>query len=300
MPTLRGKLLQELLRHRILLLDGATGTELAKKGLDASDYGGPEKVGCHEALLLYRPDVVLDLHRSYLAAGADIVETNSFGATRVVLSEYGLADRAQELNRIAASLARQACAEFEVRDGRPRFVAGSMGPTTKSLTLTGGVDFDKLVAAYAERDVAWAERRAAALPGGRGRWLDVAAARDVAFHLRLREIAGQATSQATTTLVREARARGETWVTTVEGETTFAGQRTYRRVDLHTRAGIALYGYTHLDWERGEQCWLEVLRVDPETGAPVPGSRPVIQRRYRDRAALARAFARARRRYAGG
>ena len=157
-----------------------------------------------------------------------------------------------------------------------------------------------LVAAYAERDVAWAERRAAALPGGRGRWLDVAAARNVTFHLRLREIAGQATSQATTTLVREARARGETWVTTVEGETTFAGQRTYRRVDLHTRAGIALYGYTHVDWERGEQCWLEVLRVDPETGAPVPGSRPVIQRRYRDRAALARAFARARRRYAGG
>jgi len=156
-PTLRGKLLQELLRHRILLLDGATGTELAKKGLDASDYGGPEKVGCHEALLLYRPDVVLDLHRSYLAAGADIVETNSFGATRVVLSEYGLADRAQELNRIAASLARQACAEFEVRDGRPRFVAGSMGPTTKSLTLTGGVDFDKLVAAYAEQAQGLAE-----------------------------------------------------------------------------------------------------------------------------------------------
>lgn len=147
----RALLLKELLRHRILLLDGATGTELARKGLTAADYGGQELLGCHEALVLHRPDVVLELHRSYLAAGADIVETNSFGATRVVLAEYGLAEKALEINRAAASLARQACAEFEAQDGRPRFVAGSMGPTTKSLTLTGGVTFDQLVAAYAEQ-----------------------------------------------------------------------------------------------------------------------------------------------------
>jgi 5-methyltetrahydrofolate--homocysteine methyltransferase len=147
-PT-RAALLGELLAKRILLLDGATGTALAARGLNAEDYGGEALLGCHEALLLHRPDVVLDLHRGYLAAGADIVETDTFGATPVVLGEYGLAERCVELNRTAASLARRACAEVEAKDpGRPRFVAGSMGPTTKALSLTGGITFGELVAAY--------------------------------------------------------------------------------------------------------------------------------------------------------
>lgn len=143
----RAHLLSELLSRRILLLDGATGTALAARGLTAADYGGEALFGCHEALLLQRPEVVLDLHRDYLAADADLVETNTFGATPIVLAEYGLAHRCRELNRRAAELARRACAEASTPD-RPRFVAGSIGPTTKALTLTGGVTFNELLAAY--------------------------------------------------------------------------------------------------------------------------------------------------------
>jgi 5-methyltetrahydrofolate--homocysteine methyltransferase len=140
-----------LLGQRIVLLDGATGTALAALGLTAKDYGGEARFGCHEALVLHRPDVVLELHRSYLKAGADIVETDTFGATPVVLAEYGLARRCKEINRKAAEIARKACAEFE-RKGKgkrhSRFVAGSIGPTTRSLTLTGGITFAELVKSY--------------------------------------------------------------------------------------------------------------------------------------------------------
>jgi 5-methyltetrahydrofolate--homocysteine methyltransferase len=146
----RSAAIAELLRWRILVLDGATGTALAARGLTDADYGGEALAGCHETLVLHRPDVVLDLHRGYLAAGADIVETDTFGATPVVLAEYGLADRCREINRKAAELARQACAEMDATDpSRPRFVAGSIGPTTKALTLTGGITFAQLVKAYA-------------------------------------------------------------------------------------------------------------------------------------------------------
>jgi 5-methyltetrahydrofolate--homocysteine methyltransferase len=142
--------LEEALEQRIMLLDGATGTALAALGLGATDYGGEALVGCHEALVIHRPEVVRALHRSYLEAGADIVETDTFGATPVVLAEYGLADRCREINRRAAELAREACAEATALDPtRPRFVAGSIGPTTKALTLTGGITFDALRAAYA-------------------------------------------------------------------------------------------------------------------------------------------------------
>ncbi len=139
--------LARLLRERILLLDGATGTALASRRLGAADYGGEALVGCHEALVLRRPDVVLDLHRGYLDAGADIVETDTFGATPIVLQEYGLAERCREINRRAAELARQACAGASTHQ-RPRFVAGSIGPTTKALTLTGGVPFPELMRGY--------------------------------------------------------------------------------------------------------------------------------------------------------
>ena len=111
----RGALLAVLLERRILVLDGATGTALAAHDLGAEDYGGEALIGCHEALVLHRPDVVPALHRGYLAAGADIVETDTFGGTPVVLAEYGLADRAAEINRRAAELARQACAEADRR-----------------------------------------------------------------------------------------------------------------------------------------------------------------------------------------
>ena len=135
--------LRELMGQRVLVLDGAMGTMLQQRLLTAADFGGAALEGCNEVLVRTRPDVVLDIHRRYFLAGADIVETDTFGATPLVLAEYGLADEAQELNRRAAELARQAAREFS-RPGRPKFVAGSMGPTTRAITVTGGVTFPEL------------------------------------------------------------------------------------------------------------------------------------------------------------
>ncbi|MFQ5525865.1 MAG: methionine synthase [Thermoanaerobaculia bacterium] len=136
--------LLEALDERILVLDGATGTALQNENLTAEDFGGPELEGCNENLCATRPDVVERLHAVYLAAGADIVETNSFGGTPLVLAEYGLADQAFELNRLSAELARKACSRLD-EPGRLRFVCGSMGPTTTAISVTGGVTFDELI-----------------------------------------------------------------------------------------------------------------------------------------------------------
>src|SRR5499427_1356374 len=135
--------LRELLAERILVLDGAMGTMLQQRNLSAADFGGASLEGCNENLVRTRPDVVLDVHRKYLEAGSDIVETDSFGGTPLVLGEYGLAADAFELNKRAAILARQAVEELS-RPGKPRYVAGSMGPTTKAITVTGGVTFEGL------------------------------------------------------------------------------------------------------------------------------------------------------------
>jgi 5-methyltetrahydrofolate--homocysteine methyltransferase len=133
----RGLALRELLRERILILDGAMGTMLQQVDPTAQDFGGPHLEGCNENLVLTRPDVVLGIHRKYLDAGSDIVETNSFGSTPVVLAEYGLGDKAYEISRCASELARKAVDEFSTA-AKPRFVAGSMGPTTKAISVTGG------------------------------------------------------------------------------------------------------------------------------------------------------------------
>jgi 5-methyltetrahydrofolate--homocysteine methyltransferase len=146
----RTDLLRHLLAERILVLDGATGTYLQGRDLDARDFGGPEYEGCNEHLVLTRPDVIREMHEGYLAAGADLVETDTFGGTRIVLAEYGLEDEVAAINAAAARLAREACARFETPE-RPRFVAGSMGPGTKTISVTGGVGFDQVTAAYAEQ-----------------------------------------------------------------------------------------------------------------------------------------------------
>src|SRR6266436_1094519 len=138
-----GKELRELLGQRVLVLDGAMGTMLQQRELTAVDFGGAALEGCNEVLVRTRPDVVLDIHRKYFAAGADIVETNSFGGTPLVLAEYGLQAEAQELNKKSSELARGAADEFHTA-AKPRFVAGSMGPTTKAITVTGGVTFEGL------------------------------------------------------------------------------------------------------------------------------------------------------------
>jgi 5-methyltetrahydrofolate--homocysteine methyltransferase len=139
--------LRELLGQRILVLDGAMGTMLQQRELNAADFGGAALEGCNENLVRTRPDVVLDIHRKYFEAGSDIVETNSFGGAPIVLAEYGLAADAHLLNKRAAELARQAADEFST-PGKPRFAAGSIGPTTKAITVTGGVTFNELREAY--------------------------------------------------------------------------------------------------------------------------------------------------------
>jgi 5-methyltetrahydrofolate--homocysteine methyltransferase len=146
----QGIALRELLRERVLVLDGAMGTMLQQQNLTAADFGGAKLEGCNENLVMTRPDVVLGIHRKYLEAGSDIIETDSFGGTPIVLAEYGLAEQTREINRRAAELARQAADEFSSAK-KPRFVAGSMGPTTKAISVTGGVTFSELRRSFYEQ-----------------------------------------------------------------------------------------------------------------------------------------------------
>ncbi len=146
----RTSALKALLRERILVVDGAMGTSIQDQQLGPEDFGGPEYEGCNEYLVVTRPDVITGIHHGFLNAGADIIETNTFGATSVVLAEYDLAHEARRLNLVAARLAREA-AEAASSVERPRFVAGSMGPTTKTISVTGGISFDELAESYQEQ-----------------------------------------------------------------------------------------------------------------------------------------------------
>ena len=131
----------------MLVIDGAMGTAIQALNLGPDDFGGAKYEGCNEYLTLTRPGLIEDIHRSYLDAGADIIETNSFGSTPVVLAEYELAHEARRLNREAATLARRAADAASTPD-KPRFVAGSMGPTTKTISVTGGINFEELAGDY--------------------------------------------------------------------------------------------------------------------------------------------------------
>ena len=142
--------LEQQLQRKILVIDGAMGTMIQRANLSAADFGGEAYEGCNEYLTLTAPHIIRRIHEAYLEAGADIIETNTFGATRIVLDEYGLGHLALELNIEAAKLAKQTAESFSTPDW-PRFVAGSMGPTTKTLSVTGGATFEELVAAYEEQ-----------------------------------------------------------------------------------------------------------------------------------------------------
>src|SRR5258706_6008979 len=107
----RGRGLRTLFHEKILCLDGAMGTMIQRRKLTAADFGGSALEGCNENLVLSRPEVISAIHEAYLAAGADVIETDTFGATPIVLAEYGLADKTVEINRAAARLARAACAK---------------------------------------------------------------------------------------------------------------------------------------------------------------------------------------------
>ena len=140
----RVRTLEECLEERVLVLDGAMGTMLQQMRLTAADFGGEALEGCNENLARTRPDVVRGIHEAYLAAGADLIETNTFGGTRIVLAEYGIADDARLLNFTAAKLAREAADKYSTA-AKPRYVAGAIGPTTKAISVTGGVTFPQLV-----------------------------------------------------------------------------------------------------------------------------------------------------------
>lgn len=133
----------------VLVFDGATGTSLQQMDLTADDFGGEALEGCNENLVVTRPDAVQAVHRLFLDAGCDVIETDTFGAASVVLAEYALENQAFELNRRAAELAREMADQYS-SESKPRFVAGSMGPTTKLPTL-GHIDFDTLRDSFKEQ-----------------------------------------------------------------------------------------------------------------------------------------------------
>ncbi len=133
--------------ERVVIFDGAMGTSIQFRNPTPDDYWGKE--GCNELLVLSRPDIIRDIHADFFRVGCDVVETNTFGATRIVLAEYQLEDKVRELNLAAAKLARQVAADFS-SNGKPRFVAGSIGPTTKLPSL-GHIGFDQMLAACIEQ-----------------------------------------------------------------------------------------------------------------------------------------------------
>src|SRR3989442_13359451 len=131
------------------------GANLQTLELGAEDFGGPRYEGCMDALCLTRPDAPARLHRGFLEAGCDVIETNTFQASRLRLEEWGLADKTYAINSAGAAIARRECDAFERRDGRPRFVAGSIGPTgflpsSDDPTLSN-ITFDQLVETFAEQ-----------------------------------------------------------------------------------------------------------------------------------------------------
>ncbi|MDQ3353610.1 MAG: methionine synthase, partial [Actinomycetota bacterium] len=136
----------DAVRQRVVVFDGATGTNLQLRDLGADDFGGPALEGCNEILAVTRPDVIAELHASFLEVGCDVVETDTFGAFAVPLAEYGIASRTEELNLAAARIARSVADDFATPD-RPRWVAGSIGPGTKFPSL-GNIRFAELRDAY--------------------------------------------------------------------------------------------------------------------------------------------------------
>ncbi len=155
-----------LLEERILVLDGAMGTMIQRHTLDEAGFRGErfrdwhrDVKGNSDLLVLSRPDIVTDIHRAYLDAGADIIETNTFTSTSIAQADYGAEALVYELNAAGARLARAAADEFEARDGRPRFVAGALGPTNRTASISPDVNdpgfravtFDELARAYAEQ-----------------------------------------------------------------------------------------------------------------------------------------------------
>lgn len=146
----------EALKTRVLIFDGAMGTSLQTMGLTEKEFGGKELVGCNDALVLFAPEVVERVHRSFLEVGADVIETDTFRGNRLTLADYHLQDRTIELNKAAASLARKVADEFSTPE-KPRFVAGSMGPSGKLISTDdpqmSDISYNELVDVFREQAV---------------------------------------------------------------------------------------------------------------------------------------------------
>ena len=139
----------DLLKERIVVFDGAMGSNLQALDLSIDDWGGPNFENCSENLLYTRPDAIETVHRSFLDVGCDVIETNSFGGSEVVLAEFGIADKTYDVNKKAAELAKRLASDYSTYD-KPRFVAGSIGPGTKLPTL-GHITYPALKEAYREQ-----------------------------------------------------------------------------------------------------------------------------------------------------
>ncbi|MEE8424701.1 MAG: homocysteine S-methyltransferase family protein, partial [Elusimicrobiota bacterium] len=148
-PSKREDELSSALSERILVFDGAMGTAIQNLELSHAAFGGAQYEGCNEHLALTQPESIRKIHDDYLEAGADIIETDTFGGIRHVLGEYGLGEKTLELNRAAARIAVGAARKYSTPQ-RPRFAAGSLGPGTKTISVTGGITFDEVRVNYAE------------------------------------------------------------------------------------------------------------------------------------------------------
>ena len=151
----------EALKERVLIFDGAMGTSIDTFNLTAEDFGGARTEGNRDYLVITRPDLIEQIHASFMDAGCDVLETDTFQATRLRLDEWGLADRTADINRAAAQLARKVADRYEAQDGRPRYVCGSLGPTGKLPSsddpALSDVTFDQLSETFREQAVALIE-----------------------------------------------------------------------------------------------------------------------------------------------
>src|SRR5216683_8319 len=143
----------QTVKARVVIYHGAMGTNIQFRNPSVDDFWGKE--GCNELLVLSRPDIIKDIHADFFKVGCDVVETNTFGGARVVLAEYDLQDKVAEINIAAAKIAKEVAQQFSTKD-KPRFVAGSIGPTTKLPSL-GHITFDNMVAGYTEQATALIE-----------------------------------------------------------------------------------------------------------------------------------------------
>src|ERR1041385_1251309 len=139
----------DTVRERVVIYDGAMGTQIQERHPSLDDFWGKEN--CSEVLVLSRPDIIKDIHAAYFKAGADVVETNTFGGSRIVLGEFDLSDKVHEINKRAAELAREVARDFS-SNGKERFVSGSIGPGTKLPSL-GQISYDDMFQAYVEQSL---------------------------------------------------------------------------------------------------------------------------------------------------